>query len=151
MPPKSRKIETLSLWTTPSRLYFESPDKSQPLLSVSREQPTCTVGVSHGSIPSTATRRTIHGVLGLINLPLADYLVVVNRKIKIGELVGHAVWRIETVDFIPLSSTAPTTSVEIDSHHRCLNLVREMLSTPYFYFSYTGGMFNCIFKPLHIM
>ena len=100
--------------------------------------------LSSSPCTSTATRRTIHGVLGLINMPLADYLVVINRKTKIGDLVGNSVWRVESVDFIPLASTSASTSVEIDSHNRCNNLVREMMETPYFYFSYSGDLTNTL-------
>ena len=51
----------------------------------------------------------------------------------------------ESVEFIPLSSTVATSStVENDSHNHCVNLVRETLATPYFYFSYTGDITNSL-------
>ena len=70
---------------------------------------------------------------------------MINRKIKIGDIQGHSVWRLESVEFIPLSSTVATSStVENDSHNHCVNLVRETLATPYFYFSYTRDITNSL-------
>ena len=70
---------------------------------------------------------------------------MINRKIKIGDIQGHSVWRLESVEFIPLSSTVATSStVENDSHNHSVNLVRQTLATPYFYFSYTGDITNSL-------
>jgi hypothetical protein len=100
------------------------------------------VTVAQGSIPTSATRRTVHGILGVIELPLATFLVVVTRKSKVGELAGHAIWRLEMVDFLPIASRSAEMTAEIDAHKRCLTLIRQALATPYFYFSYSGDLTN---------
>ena len=74
-----RRIETFNLWISPKQLFLEAPNSqgALPTLSISREASSPSVGViNHGGIPSTATKRTIHGVLGIIEMPLAYYLLV---------------------------------------------------------------------------
>lgn len=142
MSQQPRKAESLSIWTSPKSLWLESPDRSQPVVSISRETNPLVGVSSHGSIPTTATRRTIHGVLGIIDLPLASFLVVISRKVKVGDLVGHGVWRVENVDFIPIASKSASSSAELDGHKKCLAMVSETMATPYFYFSYTGDLTN---------
>ena len=74
-----RRIETFNLWISPKQLFLEAPNSqgALPTLSISRVASSPTVGViNHGAIPSTATKRTIHGVLGIIEMPLAYYLLV---------------------------------------------------------------------------
>ena len=78
MAQRTRKIETFSLWTSPRHLYLESPNKNQPIVSISRE-PTPSVGVSHGSIPSTGTWTLIHiNVFELSDLGFIDDLLSKN-------------------------------------------------------------------------
>lgn len=95
-----RRWENLWLWSTPDKFWVESPNCSNRLLQIIRRQPlastptggplpgTVTVerrdGEKPGSpgnpIPGTATRKQIHGVQGLVDLPLGKFLAVIVRR-----------------------------------------------------------------------
>lgn len=138
----SKKSESVNLWTSPNTLWLESQDKSLPVISISRDVKPQIAAVDHGSIPTIAVRRTIHGILGILELPLTKFLVVISQKRKVGDLEGHAIFRLESVELIPISTLAANSSTEVDAERRCQILIKEALSTPYFYFSYSGDLTN---------
>ena len=140
MATSRKRIETLNLWVSSSNLWLETQDKSFPVVSVSRErQPQITL-TAQSSIPTHAIRQSIHGVLGIIDLPLSVCLIVVQQKRKVGDYDGMPVYRMEQVEIIPIASKSATTSTEVDAQERCHRLLKEALGTPYCYFSYAGDM-----------
>lgn len=140
MPPS--KIETVDLWTSPHNIWLEMQDKSLPVLSLSRDSNPSVRATDHANIPAIAVRKSIHGILGVVKLPLTTFLVTVSQKRKVGDVEGHAIYRVESTDFIPISSTPPSSSTEVDAQRQCQALLRDAINTPYFYFSYTGDLTN---------
>lgn len=137
-----KKIESVHLWTSSQSLWIETPDKSLPIVAISRDwNPEITL-TNHAAIPSGATKKSVYGILGIIHLPLTKFLVTVVQKRKVGDLDGHAIFRLESVEFIPISSMQASSSTEVDGEKRCYQLIHEALSTPYFYFTYTGDLTN---------
>ena len=66
--------------------------------------------------------------------------MAINQKRKIGDIEGQTVYRLESTEFIPISSISPNTSAELDdAQRRCQILVKNAFSTPYYYFTYQGG------------
>ena len=63
-------------------------------------------------IPSIVGRKSIAGLLGVINLVSGPHLVVAQSKIKVGHLTAynHIVWRLDGVSVLPFSRS--------DSHLR---------------------------------
>jgi hypothetical protein len=64
--------------------------------------------------------------------------VAINQKRKVGEIEGQVVYRLESVEFIPISTTSPQSSAEVDAQKRCQSLVENAFSTPSYYFTYQG-------------
>ncbi len=48
-----------------------------------------------------AIRRSIHGIIGIINLISGPYLIVITSKVRIGDINGQAIYKVQTTDIIP--------------------------------------------------
>ena len=140
------RVETLNLWTSPKCLWIEAPapNRSLPVIAIHRDATVQVQLTDQSSISAVAVRKTIYGVLGIIELPLSTCLVVIAHRKKVGDIDSHPVHRLETTEFIPIWGKAATSSTEAAAHQNSLNLLSETLGTPHFYFSYTGDLTNSL-------
>ena len=55
------------------------------------------------TLPNTdgAIRRSIHGIIGIINLISGPYLIVITSKVRVGDINGQAIYKVQTTDIIP--------------------------------------------------
>ena len=140
MSSTSKKIETMNLWMAPSHIWLEATDKSLPVVSISRETVPRISLTEQRCIPNHAFRRSIQGVLGILEFPLSIALLVVGQKRKVGDLEGAAIYRLESVEVISISSKNASSSDELEAHRRCQILTQDAVSTPYYYFSYSTDL-----------
>lgn len=61
--------------------------------------------VNNGQIPKNCNHQQIFGVLGVINLLVGPYIVIIKGKKCIGKISGHDIWQLTDVDLIPLPKT----------------------------------------------
>jgi hypothetical protein len=54
-------------------------------------------------MPSTdgATRRSIDGIIGIIRLISGPYLIVITSKVRVGDIHGQPIYKIESTELIP--------------------------------------------------
>lgn len=48
-----------------------------------------------------AIRRSIHGIIGIINLISGPNLIVITSKVRMGDINGQAIYKVQTTDIIP--------------------------------------------------
>jgi hypothetical protein len=48
-----------------------------------------------------ATRQPIHGIIGIINLIAGPYLIVITSKIRVGDINGKTIYKVQATDVIP--------------------------------------------------
>jgi phosphatidylinositol 4-phosphatase len=48
-----------------------------------------------------ATRTSIHGIIGIIHLISGPYLIVITAKIRVGDINGHTIYKVQGTDMIP--------------------------------------------------
>ena len=48
-----------------------------------------------------ALRRSIHGIIGIINLISGPNLIVITSKVRVGDINGQAIYKVQTTDIIP--------------------------------------------------
>ena len=48
-----------------------------------------------------AVQRSIHGIIGIINLISGPNLIVITSKVRVGDINGQAIYRVQTTDIIP--------------------------------------------------
>ena len=110
---------------------------------------------NNGQIPGHASRKPIAGVLGIISLVSGPYLVVITRKARVGSLTGGLdIWRIVETEIISYARSEhhltqsqvrlviirpaiiDTLYNQADANRKYTDMLKQVLSTPYFYFSY---------------
>ncbi|XP_011141831.1 phosphatidylinositide phosphatase SAC1 isoform X2 [Harpegnathos saltator] len=138
MMPNTDVYDNLYLYVTPEKFFVE-PVGTKVLLVVDRvsEQIYTQAGTA-SQIPTTASRRKIWGLVGTIRLLACRYLIVIMDAQMCGTIAGHQIFRISSTDMIPYSrSSLHLTLKEIQSNSTYMEMIKSVLNTPHFYFSYT--------------
>lgn len=116
-----------------SQLFIEFVDVNNRPISVSvdiynyRVTSQATVEPYKHQIPSIVGRKSIAGLLGVINLVSGPHLVVAQSKIKIGHLTAynHIIWRLDGVSVLPF---ARSNSHLRNEQNEAANEQRKMVS-----------------------
>ena len=74
-------------------------------LKVSDSSSVCLITslIFEESLPNVdeATQRSIHGIIGILNLIAGPYLLVITSKLRVGDVHGQPIYKIQTTDMIP--------------------------------------------------
>ncbi|XP_030580552.1 phosphatidylinositol-3-phosphatase SAC1-B [Archocentrus centrarchus] len=129
-------FQSLSLRTTPERFYIEAcDDGSVDVLAIDRVSAEMTLTVRR-DIPASAETRPICGLMGTIRLVAGMYLVVITKKKKVGDLLGHAVWKALDFDIISYKKTVlHLTDNQMQDNKTFLSMISNVLHTDGFYFA----------------
>lgn len=103
-----------------------------------------------------AVRRSIHGIIGIIHLISGPYLIVITSKVRVGDINGQAIYKVQTTDIIPYArnlshlneyqvneSARPKIDCisarcfQLKYNNKYLAMIELVLRTEAFYFSYT--------------
>lgn len=124
-------------YITPEKFYIE-PRADKELLIIDRPSESVTLNRNVGQIPATSSRKDFCGLLGSINLLAGRYLVIVTQRELVGYIAGHAIWRLAKAELLPYTRSMLHLSPEQASDNNSyLNMVEQILSTSYHYFSYS--------------
>lgn len=94
--------------------------------------------VKTNQIPNTSSVRKICGILGTINLINGNNLVVATHRIFVGIINTQIIWRLAGFDIIPyIPSILHLNDVQKAENETYLSMLKNVLDTPYFYFSYS--------------
>lgn len=87
---------------------------------------------------SSQNLRKVCGILGVIRVTGGNYLVVATHRVFVGYVNQEVIWRLAGFDLISyhnsLTHLNEAQKVQNDTY---LEMVRNVLDTPNFYFSYT--------------
>jgi len=136
--------DDLLLHISPDKFFIESLTATQVVLVIDRITYELSLQTNNGQIPPIANRKPIAGILGIIPLISGPYLVVVTRKARLGSLQGGEVWRIVETEIISYArSEHHLTPTQLEANRKYTGMLQSVLSTPYFYFSYTMDLSHC--------
>ncbi|XP_058503205.1 phosphatidylinositol-3-phosphatase SAC1-B [Solea solea] len=128
--------ETFNLRTTPEKFYIEAcDDGTVDVLAIDRVSTEMTLTVRR-DIPASAETRPICGLMGTIRLVAGMYLIVITKKKKVGDLLGHAVWKALDFDIISYKKTIlHLTDSQMQDNKTFLSMISNVLHTDGFYFA----------------
>ncbi|KAG7235490.1 hypothetical protein INR49_002625 [Caranx melampygus] len=128
--------QSFNLRTTPEKFYIEAcDDGSEDVLAIDRVSTEMTLTVRR-DIPASAETRPICGLMGTIRLVAGMYLVVITKKQKVGDLLGHAVWKALDFDIISYKKTIlHLTDNQMQDNKTFLSMINSVLHTDGFYFA----------------
>jgi len=131
-------FDDLILHIAPDKFYLESLSSTQSVLVIDRITYEISLQANNGQIPPVASRKPIAGLLGMVSLISGPYLLVVTRKARLGQLCGGEVWRVVETEIISYARAEHhLTPSQLEANRKYVAMVQQVLSTPYFYFSYT--------------
>ncbi|XP_011495636.1 PREDICTED: phosphatidylinositide phosphatase SAC1 [Ceratosolen solmsi marchali] len=130
--------DNLYLYMTADKFYIE-PIRTKVLLVIDRTSHQIHVQVANPSqIPQTASRRKIWGIVGIIRLLACPYLIVIDDAQKIGTIANQDIFKIVSTHMIPYTrSMLHLDEKQIRNNTTYLEMVKSILNTQHFYFSYT--------------
>lgn len=89
-------------------------------------------------LPEAAVVKPIHGILGIIRLLAGPYIIVITQKSKVGEINGHAVWKITGTEIHSYKrTTLHLTEKQITDNRVYYSMIENVLKANGFYFSTT--------------
>lgn len=133
--------DDLILHISPDKFFLESLSSTQSVLVIDRITYDITLQGSSGQIPPVASRKPIAGLLGIIHLVSGPYLLVITRKARLGQVAGGEVWRLVETEIISYARAEHhLTPSQLEANRKYVAMVQQVLSTPYFYFSYTADL-----------
>lgn len=98
-------------------------------------------------IPSTASRRKIWGIVGTIRLLACRYLIVITDAIDVGTIAGHQIFKLVSTEIIPYTkSSLHLSEKQVQNNSIYVEMIKSILNTPYFYFSYTYDLSHTMQK-----
>lgn len=136
--PSGVVYDDLILHISPDKFFIESLTATQIVLVIDRINHDIGLETNTGQIPAIANRKPIAGLIGIINLLSGPYLVVVTRKARVGEVCGADIWRVVETEIISYARAEHhLTASQLAANRRYTAMLQQILSTPYFYFSYS--------------
>uniref|UniRef100_A0A665T1U7 SAC1 like phosphatidylinositide phosphatase b n=1 Tax=Echeneis naucrates TaxID=173247 RepID=A0A665T1U7_ECHNA len=128
--------ESFNLRTTPEKFYIEAcDDGSVDVLAIDRVSTEMTLTVRR-DVPATAETRPICGLMGTVRLVAGMYLVIITKKQKVGDLLGHAVWKALDFDVLSYKKTIlHLTDNQMQDNKSFLTMINSVLHTDGFYFA----------------
>ncbi|KAM7382348.1 hypothetical protein PAMP_002081 [Pampus punctatissimus] len=128
--------DSFNLRTTQEKFYIEACDDGcVDVLAIDRVSTEMTLTVRR-DIPASAETRPICGLMGTIRLVAGVYLVVITKKKKVGDLLGHAVWKALDFDIISYKKTIlHLTDNQMQDNKTFLSMINNVLHTDGFYFA----------------
>ena len=81
-----RRWDTLTLWSSPEKFWIEANKSKTHLLQINRSdtEAKCVISLEPhlGQIPASATKKTIHGIVGLVELGMCCELQNIKIQVK---------------------------------------------------------------------
>ncbi|XP_032414240.1 phosphatidylinositol-3-phosphatase SAC1-B isoform X1 [Xiphophorus hellerii] len=124
------------LHTTAEKFYIEQSDNdSVDVLVIDRVSTEMSLTV-RSDVPMSAETMPVCGVMGTIRLPAGMYLIVITKKMKVGDLLGHAVWKALNFDIISYKKTVlHLNDDQMQDNKTFVSMISSVLHTDGLYFA----------------
>lgn len=133
-----------------SEHFVIEPNGKNEKLTINRITQEITLDEKRTTTEIRSTRR-ICGLLGTINLINGLHLIVATHRIFVGVINGQPIWQLAGYDIIPyIPSALHLTEVQKTQSETYLSMIKSVLDTPFFYFSYTYDLTHTL-QRLHSM
>lgn len=122
----------INVHASPSHYAFTSPSTpSAPTLVI--ERPSGDIRLNNGSLLGSKRVSSIAGILGIINLKLDKYIIVITKAQPMGRLRGHMLYRVVATEFLSLRER-PVHDPDEDKY---LAYLKSLLANGPMFFSYS--------------
>ncbi|KAI1910273.1 Phosphoinositide phosphatase sac1 [Ophidiomyces ophidiicola] len=127
----------INLLVSPLHYAFRSASStSAPTLVVDR--PSGDLRLDNVSVQGAKRVSSIAGILGIINLKLDKYIIIITKARPMGRLRGHMIYNVVSSEFLPVRER-PLHDPDEDTY---LSLLKQFLQNSPIYFSYSLDITN---------
>lgn len=85
--------------------------------------------------------------MGTIRLLACRYLIVITDAIDVGTIAGHQIFKLISTEVIPYTkSSLHLSEKQVQNNSIYVEMIKSILNTPYFYFSYTYDLSHTMQK-----
>ncbi|KAI0029153.1 SacI homology domain-containing protein [Vararia minispora EC-137] len=132
--------QRLTLYTQDEEAYIFVP--AEPVgarhLVVHRHSGEVTLAEPDLQVPVTANRhpKAIYGILGVISLTLAEYIVLITGRELKGKILGHPIYRATEYEILPIEPNASVVHPVHPVEAHLLALIKSNLNDSVLIFSY---------------
>ncbi|CAN9514488.1 unnamed protein product [Ophioblennius macclurei] len=129
-------FQTFILRTTPEKFFVQPCDEDcEDVLAIDRVSTEMTLAARR-DVPSSADSRPVCGLMGTIRLVAGMYLVVITKRKKVGDLLGHTVWKALDFDILSYKKTVlHLTENQMQDNKAFLSMLHSVLHTDGLYFT----------------
>ncbi|PIK62767.1 putative phosphatidylinositide phosphatase SAC1-B-like [Apostichopus japonicus] len=116
--------ETYILHTSDAKFYIEACDAgTKEVMVIDRMTNEVYLEENGTTFPPGITSRPICGLMGIIRLLAGNYLVVITKKTKVGEVNGQSLWKVEATECLGYHRT----DLHINEEQRLDNQLYETM------------------------
>jgi len=128
----------MQLHMTSERIFI-IPETSNKIVVIDRLNDTVVLENDIGQANSQIIEsRTIFGIIGIINLIAGPYLIVITQRDHIGDINDRSIFQVQQTEIISFRrTTIHLTEQQVTFNNAYISMIKSVLNTPYFYFSYT--------------
>ncbi|RWS02429.1 phosphatidylinositide phosphatase SAC1-A-like protein, partial [Dinothrombium tinctorium] len=125
--------------TTPEKFFLKSESSENEVLVIDRVSHQIAVEDSFkDTLVDTSTSRVVYGLFGIVHLLAGPYLIVITKISKAAEIYNQIIWKVEETEVLSFCKTTwHLTDEQVQHNNTYLSMVKSVLATPYFYFSYS--------------
>nr|CAI5836938.1 unnamed protein product [Callosobruchus analis] len=140
----SEVFNDLTLHIANEKFYIK-PKNSTELMIIDRQSQNIAVVKNVGQVPNRSNIIDFCGLLGTINLIAGSYLVIATQRELVGYIAGHPIWKLAKTELIPyVRSHLHLKPEQQRDNNIYISMVEHVLSTPFFYFSYSYDITHSI-------
>lgn len=111
-------------------------EHSSVAILIDRQSGTITKTSAVGNTVDTAFSQRIHGIIGVISLLRGKYLLAITDSKSVGSIQGNEIRQLTDATIIPYNPDQQLTQQQTKDEEQYLALLRRVLLTGRFYFSY---------------
>ncbi|KAF5375170.1 hypothetical protein D9758_000048 [Tetrapyrgos nigripes] len=137
--------QRLNLYYDDDQAYIFVPageSVSAQSLTISRSTGDIFLNPPQTALPNTARRsgKPVYGILGIINLTLTEYIVIISGREHCGRLMGQEIYRASDFEILPLNPSVNVLNVQHPIEAHLLAILKSHLDSGVFLFSYGWDM-----------
>merc|ERR1711976_159551 len=128
--------ESMKLHVTADKFFVEPTDTvEREVLVIDRISQEISLQKNGAEIPPGAEVKNIYGLFGIMRLLAGPYLVVITKKVKVGEINGQSIWKVAGTEMISYKRTMfHLNEQQVTDNNRYVVMVEHVLAMESFFF-----------------
>ncbi|ELT87336.1 hypothetical protein CAPTEDRAFT_220075 [Capitella teleta] len=131
--------ESMKLHVTPDKFYIVATDTVEnEVLVIDRISQDISLHRNEDIVPRNVEVKNIYGLFGIIHLLAGPYLLVITKRVKVGEISGQSIYKVTGTEMLCYKRTQfHLNEKQVQDNTRYVAMVEHVLAMDSFYFCTT--------------